>query len=112
MGDAISFAKKARDAEALAALTENPFMRITLWVLAKEYWALAGQEDNPSRSAAEASKAKQLNDQVQLGPAFQEAVSSLSLPAGTSRVPALIAWLLWALRRVSVSDKECLTASS
>jgi hypothetical protein len=71
MGDATNFLQKARDAEALGALTENPLMRITLWALAQDYWALAEQEQHSSRSDTVTSSTKQLQDQPQLGPPSQ-----------------------------------------
>jgi hypothetical protein len=65
MAEAIDFAEKAREIEALAALTENPLLKMTLSILARDYWALAKQENN-------AAKAQQVEDQLELGLAFQD----------------------------------------
>ena len=41
-----NFAEKAKEVEALAALTENPLVRMTLRILAHDYRVLADQENN------------------------------------------------------------------
>jgi hypothetical protein len=45
MGERMDFAEKATEAEALAAVTENPLVRISLRLLARDYRALAKQEN-------------------------------------------------------------------
>jgi hypothetical protein len=67
MAEAADFAEKAREIEALAALTENPLLKVTLRMLAKDYRDLSKQEDN-----AALSKALQVQDRPELGQALQE----------------------------------------
>jgi hypothetical protein len=67
MAEAADFAEKAREIEALAALTENPLLKVTLRMLAKDYRDLSKQEDN-----AALSKALQVQDRPELDQALQE----------------------------------------
>ena len=67
MAEADDFAQKAKDAEALAASTENPLLRMTLKILAQDYRVLAEEENEPPRSGAVPSKAPPHQDQSQPG---------------------------------------------
>jgi hypothetical protein len=72
MAEADDFKQKAKEAEALAASTENPLLRMTLRILAQDYRVLAEQESESSRSGTVPSNAQQRQDQSQPGPPPKE----------------------------------------
>ena len=72
MAEAEDFTQKAEEAEALAASTENPLLRMTLRILAQLYRVLAEQENVPSRSGSGSSKALLCEDQSQPGASLEE----------------------------------------
>ena len=72
MAEAEDFAQKAEEAEALAACTENPLLRMTLRILAQDYRVLAEQENVPPRSGTVPSSAQQRQDQSQPGPPLKQ----------------------------------------
>lgn len=52
MTEASTFAEKAEEAEKLAALSEQPWVRVSLKKLARTYRAMAAQEAARSEAAA------------------------------------------------------------
>jgi hypothetical protein len=53
MADASTFAEKAEEAEKLAAMSEQPWVRVSLKKLAKTYRAMAAQEAARSEAPPE-----------------------------------------------------------
>jgi hypothetical protein len=73
MAEAEDFAQKAEEAEALAACTENPLLRMTLRILAQDYRVLAERDHEPPRSGTVSSKVQQQHqDQSPPGPSLKE----------------------------------------